>query len=293
MNQRFLFRFLLPSFGAGILLLVFLVYAPARWFIGDPVILGVQNVDAPEAKVQTQPKTFEDLCKEDPLEAIAESLRIYKATVNKYTCNLVKQECIKGQLRDREVIYCQFQEHKSDENLEITQPFAVTMRWLEGKGRAEATLYVENEHDGKLNVVPANPLARKFVPVAKRNVNDPEVMETSRFPITEFGIYNGTMRVHKAWKAVQARGEFKPEYLGILEVPELDGKKCYTIRRTSVQPEEDGQTLIILYFDVETKLQIGSILYAGENLIGSYFFKNLVLNPDLPEDTFTVDALKK
>jgi len=292
-SRRILFRFLLPSLSAGVLLLAFLVYAPARWFTGDPVILGVQNVDVPDAKEENKPKTFEDLCKTDPVEAIAESLRAYKTNVNNYTCTLIKQECIKGKLRDKEAIRCEFQERALDENHALTRPFAVTMRWLEGKGRAEATLYVENQHEGKLNVVPSNPIARKLVPVAKRNVTDPEVMETSRFPVTEFGILNGTARVHKAWIAVKERGEMKAEYLGVSEIPELGGRKCHVIRRPSIQPEEDGQTLITLYFDVETKLQLGSVLYAGENLIGSYFFKDLVLNPPLTESTFTVEAIKK
>jgi hypothetical protein len=84
----------------------------------------------------------------------------------------------------------------------------------------------------------------------------------------------------------------KAEYLGLTAVPELGDKKCHILNRTVNPPEEEGLTSVTVMFDPDTLLQVGSVLKAGDELIGSYFFKDIVLNPKFEKTHFSADRLK-
>src|SRR6476659_7600387 len=116
------------------LLVICLMFAPSRRIIGDAELVVVPK-DGPA-------KPFSDLCRDDPVGALAASLAKYK-TVEGYTCTVLKQERINGKLREPETIACDFQE----------APFAVLMRWKAGVTRADAMLYEAGENDDQLLIV--------------------------------------------------------------------------------------------------------------------------------------------
>ena len=269
------------------LLVICLMFAPARRVTGDRELVGRPSLDPPRAKHAATPQSFADLCRDEPVEAVAASIRKYRATVERYTCVLRRQERIDGTLREPERVECEFRE----------SPFAVRMHWTGTTEGPETVLYAAGENQEMFLVVPANPALKKTLQLigrshARRRLDSSDAKAASRFPPNEFGILRGTERVYDAWSAAHQRGALRTEYLGLQAVPELDGRPCHAIRRTCLTPEEDGLTQVTIQFDPDSLLQVGAVLMAGDELIGRYHFADLNLNPRLSADRFSPDTLK-
>lgn len=270
-----------------VLLVVCLMFAPARRVSGDAELAGRPSLDAPPAKSLAASKSFADLCRDDPVEAVATSLRKYQAEVEGYTCTVRIRERIDGKLRDPQVAECEFRE----------SPFAVRMHYVGATEGAETLLYVAGENQDMFLVVPAAPALKKTLKLlgrtyARRKLDSSDAKAASRYPPNEFGIGRGTERVYTAWRAAGDRGELRTEYLGLQPVPELDGKPCHAIRRTCLTPDEEGLTHVTIHFDPDTLLNVGAVLMAGDELIGRYHFANMRLNPRLAADRFAAETLK-
>src|SRR5262245_28209277 len=266
-----------------ILLVVCLMFAPARRVTGDHELSGRPSA-LPSAHSTASPRSFGDLCRDNPLEAIATSMRKYKSDVEGYTCKLAKRERIKGELHDSELIACDFRE----------APFAVLMHWLEGKSRAEALLYVAGENGDQLLLVPSSETLKAALRVmgksyGKRPLTSDEVRGASRYPADQFGIYHGTERVYSAWRAAQERGTLQTRYDGVRPIPELNGRPCHVLHRTCATPEEDGLTRVTLMFDAENYLQTGVMITGGDDLIATYYFRDLKLNPKFDANHFAAE----
>jgi hypothetical protein len=225
---------------------------------------------------------MECLARTDPIAFLENCLRRYNREVQGYRVTLEKQERVDGVFLPREVLEADFREH----------PFSVLLRWDKGKGRAERVLYVRGENDDKMLVLPSG-LAR-LVGILRRDPNGPEARKAGRYPITEFGIKVGTERTLAAWVKARREHALHVAYLGERPVPEAGDRTCYVLRRTRyLRPEEGGVTEATLYIDKETWLQVGSVLRgAGGELIGTYYFRNIQLNPNFPPGTFSAAALK-
>lgn len=238
---------------------------------------------------QVTPRPAYDASKDKPHDDFAEMLReslvkYRQSDVRGYTCTFVMHERVNGKLKTKEVIECWFQE----------KPFSVMMHWKEGAGKAAASLYVEGANDGKLCIRPTDKTARLLAPTVLRALNNDEVKEQSRYPITEFGVRCATERTYLAWKALKERGvTLNFEYLGKRSIDEVGGRECHIIRRHCNPPEEEGMTDVTVYVDTETMMQVGSILKAGNELIGEYYFKDIVINPKFDANQFTSETLKK
>jgi hypothetical protein len=269
-----------------ILLVVCLMFAPARRVTGDLELSG-RPAELPVGQPAESAKTFGDLCRDNPVEAIAASLCRYKSDVEGYTCKLAKQERIKGELRDPELIACDFSE----------APFAVIMRWLEGKGRVDALLYAAGENGDQLLLIPSSDTLKAALRVmgktyGKRGLTSEDARSASRYPADQFGIYHATQRVYAAWRAAQERGTLKTRYDGVRSIRELDSRPCHVLHRMCVTPEEDGLTQVTLMFDAETLLQIGAEIRGGNELIATYYFRDLKLNPRFDAKHFAAERFK-
>jgi hypothetical protein len=269
------------------LLIICLMFAPVRRVTGDHELVGRPSFDPPPAQSAPVAKTFADLCRDDPVEAVATSMRRYRATVEGYTCTIRLHERVAGKLREPETVECEFRD----------SPFAVRMHWVAGKSPAETMVYAAGFNDDMFLVVPASDSLKQMLKVlgktyARRRLDSPDATSASRYAPNEFGIYRGTARVYDAWRAAKERGALRTEYLGLQPISELDGKRCHVLRRHCLTPEEDGLTQVTIHFDPDSLLQIGAVLMANDDLIGRYHFANLKLNPPLDKDLFSADRLK-
>jgi hypothetical protein len=272
--------------GQKLLLLTLLVLSPFAFYpllrdSGPPqcIIYG----DGPPREVLPPEKlTNEELAKAKPVEFLEFCLAEYdrKVTVG-YRCHFVKQERVKGNLREPEKLRANFR----------AKPFSVHMFWLEGAEYCESSMYVEGENDGKL-------LARSMLfgirgPLVARPVDAPDAKATSRFPITEFGIRAGAVSTINAMKAAQKNGTLHVSYEGIEPVAKLGDRHCYKMVRTPYDPPEDDNCYkLTIWIDCDTLLHVGSELIDVEgNLIAEYYFRDIELNPTFDEKQFTRGAM--
>lgn len=226
---------------------------------------------------------MERLAQNDPLSFLQECIRRYDREVQGYTTTLRKQERLEGQLQRSEEIEAAFRE----------KPFSVLLRWKEGAKRAAAVLYVKGENRDQLLVRPAGLLS--VVGIVARDPKGEEAKSAGRYPLTEFGIKIGMQRLLASWEQAKKDDAFHVELLGAQKIREAGDRYCWVLRRTRyAAPTAEGVTESILFFDKETWLQVGTLLKdEGGNVIGEYFFRDIKINPDLPDDTFSRAALKR
>lgn len=236
--------------------------------------------DAMRAIGQSQSEVLENMAKYKPIDFLELCMNRYESEIRGYRCLFDKQERVNGKLLPKERIRVHFRE----------KPFSVHMEWIVPRNnRAFRTLYVEGENNGLLRV-------RTFVsfgPVFDKKVDDPEVKATSRFPITQFGMYIGAKDTLNHMRAADQKGTLHVRYEGIAKVKEAGNRLCYKLVRTPYHPpEEDGCNELTIYIDRETLLQVGSVVKDSDGtLIADYFFHDIELNPTFSEKQFAKKAL--
>jgi hypothetical protein len=224
--------------------------------------------------------TIERLARTDPVAFVENCLERYRRDVHSYQAVLHKQERIE-KLRRSEEIAVTFRE----------RPFSVLLVWLRNAGRAERVLYVQGENGNQLLVRPSG-VAYKIAGIVRRDPRSADAQQTSRIPLTEFGMGKATHRLLASWRAAKKEDNLTVEYLGQKKVVEAGGRMCYVLRRNGFSLE--GVHAITVYFDVETWLQVGTTLKGEDNaLLGEYFFRDVRINPDLPAGPFTRAALEE
>jgi hypothetical protein len=226
---------------------------------------------------------MERLAKNDPIAFMAECIRRYDREVKGFTAILRKQERHEGQLQRSEVIDVAFRE----------DPFSVLLRWKEGGKRAAAVLFVKGENRDQLLVRPAGVLA--VAGIVARDPKGEEAKQAGRYPLTEFGIKIGMQRTLASWESAKKDNALHVQFLGVRKIKELGDQPCWVLRRARYSaPEVDGITEATFYIDKDSWLQVGSVLKGEEGkLIGEYFFRDVRINPDFPNDAFTRDSLKR
>jgi hypothetical protein len=228
---------------------------------------------------------MERLAREDPVAFLKNCIRRYQRDVKGYHCFLDKQERIEGRLKPTETLEVWFRE----------KPYSVLLRWVKNPGQAEKALYVQGQNGGQVLVRPEGALARKIAGnVITMEPTSPEARRSGRYPITEFGLNKGALRTLASWEAAQKEGALHIEYRGIEKIKEAGNRPCFVLHRDRyVRPENDGVTEMTIYVDRDTWLQVGSVLKGEEGrVIGSYFFRQIELNPQFKPNQFERAALE-
>ena len=222
--------------------------------------------------------SLETLLHFHPILFLEEFQAIYANEVKCYTCIFRKQERVKGKLLPAERIEVHFNE----------EPFNVHMHFLEG-GTATKVIYPDGENYENLAARPRFP---SFF-VVSRAIKGAEAMQSSRFPISQFGIQKGTESTLASMHRAKARGALHVRYDGIYRVSQLGDRTCYKLVRTPYTPLEDDElNELTLYIDTETMLQTGSVLRnIHDELIAEYWFRDVKLNPEFKKEQFTRGAL--
>jgi hypothetical protein len=243
----------------------------------------VSDVPLDTSKPLPSPEEFADLAATDPIAMLEAGLQRYRAEVQGYRCTLVKRERLHGRLKPEEVVTAAFRE----------APFSVLMHWQSGAGDGDASLYVEGENDGQMLVRPMASWKRMLVGgYVSIDPDDPRVLDSSRYTIRHFGIARGMERSYASWKHARDAGMLHVEYLGLRSLPEAGDRLCHVWQRHCTHPEEEGLTQSQIAIDAETWLQLSSYLWAGEELIGSYHFREVDLNPTFQAGEFSPAALE-
>ncbi len=230
---------------------------------------------------QQESRALEELAESDPVAFLEKCLYRYEAEVQSYRCIFDKRERVKGKLLHKEKILVHFR----------AKPFSVHMDWKVRKDIIPIkTLYVEGENDGLMVVRPFFPV----VPLKHVKIDDDNAKATSRFDITNFGMGAGARNTLNSMRKARAEGELYLTYEGIMKVPEVGNRFCYKfIRAPHVPPEPpDDVNELIIYIDLVTQLQVGSVLLDPHgNLLAEYFFHDIEVNPKFDAKQFTTKAL--
>jgi Protein of unknown function (DUF1571) len=236
---------------------------------------------APPCGTPASTDDMERLAQEDPVAFLQRCLGHYDQNVRGYRLLMHKQERIGGKLQPREIIEVCFRE----------PPFSVRLHWREGARLAEQALYVDGANDGKMLVRPALLLARNLI--VSRDPDGSEARQSGRFSIRDYGLKKGMERTLHTWQAAREKNELHVAFLGERKLDETDGRSCLVLRRDQyARPEGDGVTEVTVYIDRETWLQVGTVAHGeGGQLIGSYFFRDLQLNPEFEEGLFSRERL--
>lgn len=258
--------------------------APRRPFLPGPELPANQPALTIRGELPSEDQ-FRQIACTDPIAMIEAALKRYEKEITSYQCVLVKQERVNGVLNPKEeTIAANYRE----------EPFSVAMRWLDGHTQADASLYVQGENDNNILVRPRGWRKRLLLNgYVALPVDDPRVSENSRYGIQEFGLRKGMERTYLAWKQARNAGHFRAEYLGLQPVEEVNGRLCHIWERHCLTPQEEGLTRARVAYDAETWLQVSSELWAGDDLIASYRFRDVELNPTIEADTFTTAFVER
>lgn len=226
------------------------------------------------------PEAISRLVKNDPLTFMQMSIDRYLREVQGYSCFFCKRERVNGKLRAREEIDVVFRE----------RPHSVYMQWRKGATSAQKVVFVKGENDDCLLALPAGLLSIAGVQV--RSLDHPASKNSGRYLISDFGIKLGCERALRDMRRAGKAGTLRVHSEGDSAVPELDNQRCYKLVRDIDPAEEDGVRKAVFFFDTDTWLQTGTILYdVDNNLIAEYFFKDLHFNPQFTPQQFTQSAL--
>jgi hypothetical protein len=245
------------------------------------------------------PEQFLRLAQTDPVAMFEASVRRYKQEVRGFKVELHKQERLKDKLCPPEVVRVAVRE----------DPFAVQMIWEAGvRDDVGGTVYAAGENGGLMTVWRPDKLF-KYIPV---NPREGIATNASRYCVTDSSTSHAMYRSLVKWSDAKARGALKYEFRGVKPVPETGGRTCIVLHRTCVPDELDNFTLddqsvrdpatdpahaiheVTYYIDAETWQQIGTVLKRADGqIVGSYFFRNVELNPSFPAKTFTSDGFRK
>lgn len=275
--------------------------APAPFAAGTVVAAPIV-LDPPLSVGPVTNADFARLAETDPVGMLAAAIRRYRADVRGYTAELHKQERVGGRLHPPEVIRLAVRE----------SPYSVRMVWQSGARKVlgftvEGVLFVAGQNHGKIKVWRPDALFLKHADVP---TSDGTARSTSRYPITEAGVGQAVERTYRAWSAAADAEQLKWEYLGTRPVTEVGGRVCHVLRRTCPTPELDpflvGEpapdpasrpseafSTVTVMLDAETWLQVGSELRRADGeLVGSYFFRDVTINPPFTAESFTTGALR-
>ncbi|MBN9523351.1 DUF1571 domain-containing protein [bacterium] len=256
---------------------------------------------------------FAQLAETDPVGMLAACLARYEQDAKGFKATLTKRERVDGKLGETERV--RIAACGDVPGPDKATRVRVVMIWDEGARKDDfgnevrASAYAEGENGGQMLIYRPKAIFLKDFSI------DPKTKlarGSSRYCITDAGIYRGMLRTYAAWKRHKDAGDLKTEYLGKRTAPEVGGRECHVVKRTCASAEvdsfaldeqaptdpktieRDGFTEVTVFIDAERHLQLGTVIRrANGDLVGEYYFRDVELVRDeLPPDSFTAAALR-
>lgn len=213
----------------------------------------------------------------DPQELILSTRESY-SLIDDYTATFIKQERVNGRLKPVETVFMKFQ-----------KPFKVYMKWVEGAKEGQEILYVEGKNGGKVLAHPGfggflGGMLTMILPTFAISPDGPTAMKDNLHPVTDAGIGNMIENIISNNAKARTNDDLHLYYRGESSV---DGRMAFLVER--ILPQEEGYPAhrAQLFIDKEYRLPIMMVLHDwSDELIGSYEFRDLVLNPGLAPEEF-------
>ena len=207
------------------------------------------------------------------LEDLLEQAVSAYSQVSDYTCLFDRTELV----GDRLVV-------AKNSVFRFKKPKSIYLNMKEGKNKGVVSVYIEGENEGKLIVRPKGVLGVlriKLDPEGKR------AMEDSRHSITDAGIGQILQIVKDNYGRWKSSGLGTVSYLGEVDQP---GGSAHAVK--AVFPEGAGYYghVIDIHFDSRSLLPVKISVLDWENrLVEEYEYRDIMLNPNLTDEDFTLD----
>ena len=215
---------------------------------------------------------------DEPLRLLAKSQQVFRG-VRDYTCTLIKQERLSGQLQPVNIMSMMVR----------NQPFSIYLKWSQPRANVgQEACYVAGKNDGRMRARSTGVLGvAGFVSI---DPNDPRARKSSNHSITEAGLGNLLARFDRHWRAEYAQNRTQVrigEY-------EYNKRRCIRVETTHTVRVANASYRSVVYFDKQLQLPIRVETYdwprqggspAGD-LLEVYNYVNLRLNVNLPDEVF-------
>ena len=232
-----------------------------------------------------RPVGLADLAERDPMGLARMGLKRYERLVRDYRCVFHKQERIGGKLRAEEQIEVRFRE----------QPHSVYMIWQKNADKVKRALFIDSpkntDKKGRklATVEPAGAVIRIFVKETRIPIHGKDARKASRRTIDEFG-FKAVFNLLDRFNRLGAEN-------GVLEFTfggegEVDGRPTFILIRHLPYDGPTGtypDAMMVLHIDQEWLLPTAVHSYSdheGRELLGSYVFTDVELNPGLDDADF-------
>ncbi len=270
-----------------------IVAPPAIWFVSgfDAHLAGTAGAPAspaagPARTLSADRAELAALAERDPMELVRRGIERYDREVRSYRCVFIKQELLPGGISEVQEIEVRYRE----------SPRTVYMLWRKNADQARRALYADSpeylDKSGQklARVEPAGALARLFVSDVKVLVDGAEAKKSSRRGIDEFGFRAAYDLLVKYNTLAAERGVLDLKYGGM---GEIDGRPTFKLIRHLPYEGPTGpypDARLVLHIDQEWLLPVAIFSYADtaeRELLGSYVYTKVELNPPLTEADFT------
>ncbi|MFV1965160.1 MAG: DUF1571 domain-containing protein [Pirellulaceae bacterium] len=287
-------RRILSRSAVGILLLGVLPAILAQFAGGDEK-RSRQGLTEPVFRVSSRIDAVTAVRPEHPLDPAlqiaAETLDYFRKNVHDYSCTLVKQERINGELWEPEYIYTEIRNRKFEGN-RTTVPLSVYMYFLKpSKFKGREVMFVEGRNKNKLLAYEGcSAVLRKLGAVALKPDNA-LAMKGNRYPITEAGMENLMVKLMEKGQRDRKRGECDVQFM---KGAKINGRTCTVLQVTHPTPRPYFDFHIArIFIDDELSIPIRYAAYMWPSkpggkpqLLESYTYLNVKLNVGLSEDDF-------
>jgi hypothetical protein len=223
--------------------------------------------------------------KVDPLELLDRGWQHYRENIERYRCTLRKQERLADGLTEVQRVEVRFRE----------SPRTVYMLWQEHADEVRRALYkdapefVDREGRKQARIEPAGAIARLFVKDLMIDIHGKRARESSRRTIDECGF-------HATFELLNQTNELAAEH-GVLDIRHVgsgavDNRPTHILVRELPYEGPDGpfpEARLVVHIDQEWLLPVAIYSYADRQereLLGSYVFTDVELNPQFSEDAF-------
>jgi len=219
------------------------------------------------------PAEMEPLIRADPLRFLQTARDWAAARIRRYTCRFQKLERIDGELQRPETMRMKFR----------ADPFSVYLKWTADPSKGQEVIFVRGKYADKAVVHPSGLIGKIFRKVSI----DPEgkiARKHSRRPITMAGMVYMIQLITGQCEEAQRRGDLTLTYEGIRHD---GGRPSYLLKR--VLPKDKGYPckVLLIFVDCQTLACVRTDAYDwGGEILSHYFYTDLQINPDLPDDAF-------
>ncbi len=220
---------------------------------------------------------LERLARSGHLALIDFALEHYRKSYRDYTCTLIKQERIGGQLKPEQWVEVKYRE----------RPFSVAMKWVKNAPIGDRVLYVEGRYNGQMLVRPTG-LLYKLIGTQMRKPDGPEAMANTLRPVTMFGFRRALESLRDVYALAVSRGEGNCRFLGYREVA---GRHAMALERILPERGDYPAKTTIWYLDTEWLVPLGIEGWDWDDrLTCSYLYKDVRFNIGLTDEDFTPEA---